>query len=693
MLRNFIKKNHILYIVSFSLIFTLFSATFVSALTYQQEIGVNFTFNTALNLTISADLYINNLAPGAASDSNIIDVNVLTNAINGYTLTANVGNNTTYNTRNLVHSNSNLSNTFTSIAYSATPTITTNTNLSADTWGFSYSTNNGSTWSNYNGLPLYSDTTNVATLKETTGPVSSASGDDVKFKIAAKASSAQVSGAYNNVINFNLAANVVPQYTVQFDAGDGSGTMPSQIIFRDEATMLAPNSFTPPSGFVFTGWNAAAYVSCTSYTNQESVTNIAADGGTITLYAQWVVSVCAGHENELYCKVAAMNKGTQTAANLKATITTPTSSNPATDTSNSGVYEYDASLFGVSSDASNDYPIYYYRGILDSNLDNTSSTYGSIGDGAYYPNYVKLGDTCWRIVRTTGSGGVKMIYNGLYSGGTTANSCANATSAARVTNDTFFGAYSGGDSTDYKFTPGVGYTYGGSGTTIGSAFGTNENFAVNNIKSDVKWYLEDTWFTSSNGISAYESYLEPSAGYCNDRSIYNSTSSSAEPLDESTNINTYENDGYLDDYYFGAYVRNYVYGGTRTPTLSCPRNIVDLYTTSSANDGNGQLSKAVALLTADEAVLSGDGRGSDYSSNYNRNSFLHNNNRYWTLSPSRRASGYTRHFIVTYESYLDVLLINYTGDVRPVISLIPGITPASGSGTATDPWVINAPSL
>ncbi|MBO7131791.1 hypothetical protein J6V85_00805, partial [Candidatus Saccharibacteria bacterium] len=63
------------------IVFSFISTAFVSALTYQQEIGVNFTFNPTLNLTISADLYINNLAPNTASDSNIINVNVSTNTV------------------------------------------------------------------------------------------------------------------------------------------------------------------------------------------------------------------------------------------------------------------------------------------------------------------------------------------------------------------------------------------------------------------------------------------------------------------------------------------------------------------------------------------------------------------------------------------------------------------------------------
>ena len=180
----------------------------VLALTYSQDIGVSFTFHPVIGLTLSSDLIIPNLAPGTATDSNIIDVNVITNSTNGYTLNASVGNSTTYNTRNLVHTNNTVPNTFSSVDFGSS--ITSNTSLSDNTWAYSYSINNGTNWTNYSGLPLYSDTTNVAQLKNSSTPVSSASGDNIKFKIAAKASTTQASGEYRNVINFELVATPLP---------------------------------------------------------------------------------------------------------------------------------------------------------------------------------------------------------------------------------------------------------------------------------------------------------------------------------------------------------------------------------------------------------------------------------------------------------------------------------------------------
>ena len=183
----------------------------VSALTYQQNVGVNFTFNSSVSLSLSAaDLIISSLDPGTAADSNIITVSILTNSLSGYTLNATVGNDTTFNTRNLIHSDTTQTANFGSVDFATTPTISTNSALSPNTWAYSYSTDDGTTWANYNGLPLWSDTTNIATLKDSNDPIGDSTGDAIKFKIAAKADAAQLAGTYNNVINFTLVAKPTP---------------------------------------------------------------------------------------------------------------------------------------------------------------------------------------------------------------------------------------------------------------------------------------------------------------------------------------------------------------------------------------------------------------------------------------------------------------------------------------------------
>ncbi|MBO7132144.1 InlB B-repeat-containing protein [Candidatus Saccharibacteria bacterium] len=95
-------------------------------------------------------------------------------------------------------------------------------------------------------------------------------------------------------------------YTVSFNANGGSGSMANQTIYEGEATNLSANSFTAPalgssyqnaSGttipgteytyWSFDGWNTAADGSGTSYIDEQSVTDLTAGGGAVTLYAQW----------------------------------------------------------------------------------------------------------------------------------------------------------------------------------------------------------------------------------------------------------------------------------------------------------------------------------------------------------------------------------------------------------------------
>ena len=181
-----------------------------SALSYQTDVGVSFTFNPTLSVSISpSDLTISNLTPGTTDTSNEISINVSTNNVYGYNLYATVGN-SNYSNTNLTHSSSN--DTFTSISTTADLS-----NLTTDnTWGYTYSLDNGTTWSNYNGLPLYT-TDNPTRLKKNTGP----SEDTVNFKIAAKSSTTQPSGTYTNVINFTAITKPTPVTLADAYASEG----------------------------------------------------------------------------------------------------------------------------------------------------------------------------------------------------------------------------------------------------------------------------------------------------------------------------------------------------------------------------------------------------------------------------------------------------------------------------------------
>ena len=192
-----------------------FISNSASALTYQSSTNVGFTFNPAISISLSDDLLISSLSPGSTSDSNIINVAINTNASQGYTLTATAGTSST--TTNLVNTGNN-NNIFTSLATNAT--ITDWANANDNTWGYSYSEDNGTTWisgkdgSNqnilgYSGLPLDNDDSGATgkTLISTTLP---SDNKTLKFKIGAKASSSQAAGDYTNIINFYAVANPEP---------------------------------------------------------------------------------------------------------------------------------------------------------------------------------------------------------------------------------------------------------------------------------------------------------------------------------------------------------------------------------------------------------------------------------------------------------------------------------------------------
>ena len=74
-------------------------------------------------------------------------------------------------------------------------------------------------------------------------------------------------------------------YTIKYYTSYGTGTMPTQSATYDQPVTLRDNAFTRV-GHVFAGWNTRADGSGTSYTDGQTVENLAASG-TAYLYAQW----------------------------------------------------------------------------------------------------------------------------------------------------------------------------------------------------------------------------------------------------------------------------------------------------------------------------------------------------------------------------------------------------------------------
>ena len=112
------------------------------------------------------------------------------------------------------------------------------------------------------------------------------------------------------------------QYTIQFNANGGLGTMSNQSYAYGVSQALTANAFTR-TGYTFAGWNTKADGTGTSYTDEQSVSNLSStDGATITLYAQWEELPANIHNITYTTQAAGWTYGAQpTSAEEGATVT------------------------------------------------------------------------------------------------------------------------------------------------------------------------------------------------------------------------------------------------------------------------------------------------------------------------------------------------------------------------------------
>ena len=204
----------IMLTITISLLFIVSNNVFdnASAESYESGVGVSFTLNPSISVTVSGDLAIANLTPGDYKDSNNITVTASSNSIAGYSLSSTVGSSTNTSTE-LRKDGVDTTNKFSSIT--TNKASLSNFDDSTNTWGYSYSTDSGTTWQSgditgtpatgYNGLPLYTSSNSIKLINSTTSGSSS-----VLFKIGARTTTNQIAGEYTNVINFIGVANPNP---------------------------------------------------------------------------------------------------------------------------------------------------------------------------------------------------------------------------------------------------------------------------------------------------------------------------------------------------------------------------------------------------------------------------------------------------------------------------------------------------
>ena len=269
-----------------------------------------------------------------------------------------------------------------------------------------------------------------------------------------------------------------------------------------------------------------------------------------------------------------------TIKNNADTVTTIDFSKTSANSDTNGIY--------MTTDTDSGSPVYYYRGSVD--------------------NHLIFANFCWKIVRTTETGGVKLIYDGKPSSDQ-CNNTASYTTIASVAFNT--------KEDDAKY---VGYMYGSS---IDDTANTND--------STIKGVI-DTWY--KNNMASYTSQLEDTV-FCNDQSYVENGSS----------------------LYFSAHIRFF---GRTQPTLKC-QNEKDKFTVNT-NNGNPNVS--------------------------NKSVYLYNKSDQWLLSPINSTTSGLFGYTLSSVGSLDGYSISGAYGVRPVISLKSGTAISKGSGTATDPFIV-----
>ena len=417
--------------------------------------------------------------------------------------------------------------------------------------------------------------------------------------------------------------------------------------------------------------NYNAVVKCNSFANNDANNDIM---GTINWNGKrWLMSVVSISSGETVCNVyftkksegevqAPTNWYTSSEGTLLAAIrknypsaTTP-GTTPGLNVSESG----EKVLAGAADDYGTSY---YFRGAIDN-------------------NYVEFANKCWRIVRITGDGSIKLVLHN-----DNINKVASPCVASNNDTTAAFARYSGTTYTsvfnsamnDNAY---VGFMYGEIGKTTYAETHKNSN------KSAILQNLEK-WYNTY--ISTYESKLADTI-WCNDKSVYKTTSYNPWSIGTrgtkygiGTNVNYYNSVQRL--------LTNSNTAGGTGPTLICPNdNLGGKLSKLTVNDtvnGNGALDKKIGLLTIDEIVFA----GAVYKT-ANTTYYLYENasgSQWWSLTPSHYGSGGDADVwrYLNSSEYIRGEAVNEARGLRPAISLKSITTISKGTGTSSDPYVIN----
>ena len=423
------------------------------------------------------------------------------------------------------------------------------------------------------------------------------------------------------------------------------------------------------------GNEASSFPTSSGYTATVTCTN--GTGSATWNGSKWVFSVSTITANKTRCNISfefsptwdSPGSGTLLAAIKKAnTVISSPSTYPGQKISASN----EAALVSKEDDYGTSY---YFRGAVTN-------------------NFVEYANMCWRIVRVTGDGSIKLVlysYNGLTS---TNNIRLSSTPCNTTGTDYAFARYDGTTfqskfNTTTNDNAYIGLMYG----TVGASSYASAH--ANNNASTILTSL-NLWYT--NVLSRQSGFSDSQLAdtiWCNDKNVVTDTTYDPWSIGYGTNYGYGTNINYyktLQRLY--SRVNNLL---VANPSLVCQNDKnggkLSKFTVSDTTYGNGALKNyaKIGLLTADEVAFAG---GAYQLSN---TTFYLNQNAtteiWYTLSPTSFTTNYgTGVFVVDGDDGSKLTNDNayYDRALRPSISLKSKVKITSGSGTASSPYKISS---
>ena len=275
------------------------------------------------------------------------------------------------------------------------------------------------------------------------------------------------------------------------------------------------------------------------------------------------------------------------------------------------------------------------EGIFYTNNSINGNTIFFYRGGNNLNNNLIFANKCWKIIRTTESGNIKIIYNGEYIDGV----CTFKNIQSKFNDNSDYNAY-------------VGYLYGNASSGEYKIEHSNNNF------SSVKKVL-DSFYVSD--LFSYNNFIANDTIFCNNRKTSEFT----------LNKINYGNSGYSKNN-TGYLSFNNLYYNNRSDYDCINEN--DKISTS-----NG-LNYPIGLISADEVYYAGINM-----LNNNQNNYLYIDGSYWTITPAYFNGSDAYNFVVN-KGKLITNKVNTVNIIRPVIALKGNVKVVSGDGSIDNPY-------